>query len=102
MVIRQPSLPSTPLIAAVLGHGSDKWYQLASQMGFCHSEIISITSDKLNFADKLLATINAMLQKNGCDNTERILLKACREIQPSNYGAVSDDVENFPQAVEHY
>jgi hypothetical protein len=71
-------------------------------MGFSDSEINSITSDKPKFADKLLAVINAMLQKFGHDYSESVLLRACQEIQPSVYGVVCDDVENLARPVQDY
>jgi hypothetical protein len=86
----------SPLIKAVLRHGSDKWYQLASAMGFSPSQITSFTSDKPNLSDKLLATIHEKLRRIGQEETEKILVEAIKEIQPPIYEEVCGDIGKEP------
>jgi hypothetical protein len=94
--VKKVASPSTPLVEAILRHGSDKWYELASEMGFTPSKIACITDDKPNFSGKLLAVIHVILRSVGQEKAEKILLEACQEIQPPIYQAVCDDILRDP------
>jgi hypothetical protein len=94
--VKKVASPSTPLVKAILRHGSDKWYELASEMGFTPSKIACITDDKPNFSGKLLAVIHVILRSVGQEKAEKILLEACQEIQPPIYQAVCDDILRDP------
>jgi hypothetical protein len=103
MVLQQVPSQDTPVVKAILRHGCDRWYQLACKMGFSHSEITAISSDKPDYSDKLFATINVMRQKVGQEEeAERILLKACQEIHPPIYGVVCDEAQINVRAVDDH
>ena len=94
MVLPQVSLTLTSVVNAVLLYGSDRWYELAVAMGFRDAEINNVSFDKPSSSGKLLAIIRLMGNRVGQKRTEKLLLKACKEIHRPIYGYVSSDLRD--------
>ena len=79
-----------PVVRAVLKYGRNQWFSMAVKMGYSKAEIGSMCHDKPSDADKLLAVILQKTEQEGEEAAVAMLLKACKSIPSTIYGAVRE------------
>jgi hypothetical protein len=71
------------VIEAVTKHASDKWYQIGRVLGLESAKIKSLSYDKPDFKDKLLALIDEKEQELGNESLKSELVKVCLKVAPA-------------------
>ena len=80
------------IIDAVLKHGASRWYAIGLKLGYSDDEVKTMTCHTSDFADKLLAIVQAKSKSVGERKLLEDLLLACKNISNPIIGAVGHEL----------
>jgi hypothetical protein len=93
-------ITESPVVKAVLLHGSHQWYALGVQLQFSNEEISWQCNNIPTCDNKLLALIMARAEYSSMDlkDIEESLLEACKKLTTPIIGAVLDEIDETSES----
>lgn len=91
----QEDVTGSPVVQAVLAHGSTRWYSFGLTLKFSDDQISMYCHDKANDCDKLLVLLVKKAGEVGIDKLEELVLDACRTIANPIIGHVQNALDKL-------